>query len=302
MLICHSTIRSEHRKISPSSSNTVVLPRIAAVWLLRDGEKKALPANRSFMSVIVAIVGAPAVPTVLALPILLLATLLFASSASAQPGVSGVYFGVQGGVVDYFATGDVCEDLLEEIEESANDESDDDISSTVAQILDGADCTGDSKDTGLGIFAGYRFNRNFAFELGYVDLGSVTAELMNSTRIEGARLDAEGSAQLDANGIMASALISIPIGPHVSVFGRLGVLAWDADLSANASGTIRIGGRRITFDDLREAGQSRSGTDAAYGAGMRFAFNENMAIRAEFTRFETIDVNSGWLGLEVSLN
>jgi|GEM_PF-2370483 len=221
---------------------------------------------------------------------------------AADDGVHGIYFGVQAGAIDYFSDGDVCEELLEEIEESAEDENDTDVSSTVAQILDGADCEGDSRDNGLGLFAGYRFNRNFAVEVGYLDLGSVSADLDNTTVVNGARLDAEGQAQLDATGLMASALISIPIGDRLSLFGRLGVLAWDADLSASASGTIRLGNRSITFDDLSEDGRSRSGQDAAYGAGVRFGFNENLAIRAEVTRFEVIDVNSAWMGLEVSLN
>ncbi len=218
-----------------------------------------------------------------------------------EHSVHGVYFGAQGGKVDYFADGEVCDELLEEIEESATDDTDDDVSSTVAQILNGADCTADSGDTGFGVFAGYRFNRNFALELGYLDLGAVTAELMNSTRVDGARLDAEGEARLDATGILLSALISIPVGQRVSLFGRLGVLRWDGDLSATASGRIRLGGRNISFDGLNES-RKRSGTDGAYGGGVRFAFNENLAVRAEFTRFEAIDVNSGWVGLEVSLN
>ena len=238
-----------------------------------------------------------------AICLLLLSSLLVVSPhAAAQDDVRGVYFGVQAGAIDYFSDGDVCDELLEEIEESAADENDDDVSSTVAQILNGADCDGDSRDNGLGVFAGYRFNRNFAIELGYVDLGTVSADLDNTTRVNGARLDAEGEAQLDATGLMASALISIPIGQRFSVFGRLGVLAWDADLSASASGTIRLGNRSITFDDLNEQGRSRSGQDAAFGAGVRFGFNENLAIRAEVTRFEVIDVNSAWMGLEVSLN
>ena len=233
--------------------------------------------------------------------VLILALTIPAMNAIAEESVRGVYFGAQTGVVDYFADGDVCEELLMEIEESANDENDDDISSTVAQILDGADCDGDSRDSGLSFFVGYRFNRNFSLELGAVDLGTVSAELENTTNVDGARLRATGEAELDAKGIMASALISIPLGSHFSVFGRLGVLAWDADLKASASGTIRIGNRTIRFDDLNEAGRSRSGTDGAYGGGVRFAFNENLALRAEVTRFEAIDVNSGWLGLEVSL-
>lgn len=276
---------------------SLVAPRLAAEY--RDVRQND---DQSTDHVVAHADSSNALKAAIYMSVLFFAAALFSVNAAHadEDSVHGIYFGAQGGVVDYFADGDVCDELLEEIEESAIDDSDDDVSSTVAQILNGADCSADSGDTGFGIFAGYRFNRNFAIEVSYLDLGAVTAELMNSTRVEGARLDAEGEARLDAKGLMASALISIPLGQRFSIFGRLGVLAWDADLSANASGSIRLGNRRISFDGLNES-RSRSGTDGAYGGGVRFAFNENMAVRAEFTRFEVIDVNSGWIGLEVSL-
>ncbi|OGU53246.1 MAG: hypothetical protein A2199_11600 [Hydrogenophilales bacterium RIFOXYA1_FULL_63_33] len=75
---------------------------------------------------------------------------------------------------------------------------------------------------------GYRFNPNLAVEAGYIDFGK--AKYTAST--------SGGSAQgsLKAGGVDVAALLSLPLGDSLSVFGKAGVVAAKVDSRLAASG------------------------------------------------------------------
>jgi len=117
----------------------------------------------------------------------------------------------------------------------------------------------DDQDTALSLFGGYQFNRWFALEGGYIDLGEIEPN--------------RAGASLEADTFYVAAVGTIPVNDAFAVYGKVGVHRWNAD-----TGLAVLGG-----DD--------SGTDATYGVGAQYRFNERFALRAELSRFELGDAD-----------
>jgi OOP family OmpA-OmpF porin len=136
-------------------------------------------------------------------------------------------------------------------------------------ILTNAGLTGtvdiDDEDLGWKFFGGYNFNQYFGAEIGYVNLGSVDTAF-NVT----APAAATGSASVDVDGFTASGTLSYPINEQLDVFGKLGVLVWNADGSASVSGVT------VSADD--------DDTDVHFGIGGKYHHTENITFRAEWER------------------
>jgi len=117
----------------------------------------------------------------------------------------------------------------------------------------------DDEDNGWKLYGGYAFNRNIAVEAGYAYLGEMSA----------GGFGVNGSVELD--GFMASLKGSLPLNESVSLFARVGAIAWDAEGGGALSG----------FDD--------DGTDLTYGVGVEFALTENFGLLGEWERFDIDD-------------
>jgi len=120
----------------------------------------------------------------------------------------------------------------------------------------------DEKDTYWKIFGGYQLNKNFGFELGYVQLGEATASFAGF-----------GSASIEAKGFELLGVGTLPINQQFSVFGKLGFFRWDVDFK---DGTGLVGNA------------SDSGTDLTYGFGVQYSFTKNVALRAEWQRYNDV--------------
>lgn len=133
------------------------------------------------------------------------------------------------------------------------------------------------KSTGWEIFAGYEFNQYFAIEAGYLDGGSDTNEyVISGTPVE---------VGIEADGWIASGLASYPFAEVFSVYGRVGVLGWEAKAKGAGAGAI------ITVKD--------DGTDLIYGAGIA-AMVDTALLRLEYRRAEFgSDVEFSSIGLHV---
>lgn len=116
-------------------------------------------------------------------------------------------------------------------------------------------------DTAYKLFAGFRFLSFLAVEAGYVDFGDPADIVGDFEAID---------VQIGVTGWDAFALGILPIGP-VDVFGKIGLISWDADI-------------RAALDDLVDS-DSDSGTDAAYGLGVALRLG-SFAIRAEGEMFD----------------
>ena len=126
----------------------------------------------------------------------------------------------------------------------------------------------DGEDTGYKIFGGYQFNRNFGFELSYLDLGKAS---YTGTGAGGPLTG--GSAE--TTGWNFSGTGTLPLSPNFDLFGKLGIMMWETKSS------FVIGGA--------PGSQKNDGNDFTYGVGVAYNFTPNLALRAEWERFKAVD-------------
>ncbi len=123
----------------------------------------------------------------------------------------------------------------------------------------------DNHDSGYKLFGGYQFNRNFALEGGYFDLGrfgfSATSlppgALSGSYKVKGLNLDAVGL---------------LPLGDKWSAFARAGLNYADTN---------------DTFNGI--ANTSKRDTNLKYGLGVQYAFTPSLDLRLETERYRVND-------------
>jgi OmpA-OmpF porin, OOP family len=125
------------------------------------------------------------------------------------------------------------------------------IGGTIGQAESKDGCSGipncDEKDTAWRILGGYQFNRHFAAELGYYDLGEASAP---SGAIEGTIWEAVGIG-------------SFPIFDKLSVYGKLGLYR----------------------GELEGAAVKETNEDLTYGVGLQYDFLRNLGVRGEWQRY-----------------
>src|SRR5437868_7245715 len=117
----------------------------------------------------------------------------------------------------------------------------------------------DDRDTAWKAFGGYQFNRNFAAELGYTNLGEFKASAGGLTD------NAKASAW------ELSALAAWPFMNQFAVYGRLGAYR------ANVKEETNFGGN---FE--------HSNTDLTYGLGAQYDFTRNLGLRVEGQRYAKV--------------
>ena len=128
------------------------------------------------------------------------------------------------------------------------------------------------RDEGYKVFGGYQFNRHFAIEGGYFDLGKFgfTANTLPLGALNG-NIKVKG-VNLDAVGIL-------PFTEKFSAFGRVGVNRAEARDSFSGSGLVSV---------INPNPRKRD-TNAKYGAGLQYAFNDRLSVRAEGERYRIND-------------
>ncbi len=136
--------------------------------------------------------------------------------------------------------------------------------------------TVDAKGNAGKLFAGYRFDPNFALEAGYTRFGQFSY----------ARTTAAGdtvSASIRASGIFLDMLGIIPLGDF-SLFGRLGTMYSTTKTSLSATGFTLAGTTNPT----------RRETNLHYGVGVDYSLARHIGARFEYDRTRKVgDLNTG---------
>jgi len=114
------------------------------------------------------------------------------------------------------------------------------------------DLNNDKDGSAWKAFVGYDFNKVFALEAGYVDLGTTS----------------DGPIRAESKGPEIVGILTWPITDNFGLFAKGGV--------------HRLEVKRTT---LGVSSTDRK-SDATYGAGLKFAFNKNLSLRGEWERFE----------------
>lgn len=132
--------------------------------------------------------------------------------------------------------------------------------------------TDDDRDTGYKLFGGYKFNKNFALEGGYFDLGrfGFTATTVPSGTLSG-NIKLQG-LNLDAVGIL-------PIAEKFSAFGRIGLNYAEARDSFTGSGAVTV----------LNPNPSKRDTNYKVGLGLQYDFTQSLGMRLEAERYRIND-------------
>lgn len=114
----------------------------------------------------------------------------------------------------------------------------------------------DEEDVFFSIGGGYNFNKMFAVEAGYIDLGEVEASVPGYT------------ATVSTDGFYFGPRLTVELSPQVEAYGRLGMLAWDAE-----------------YNDSDGFSFSEDGTDIYFGIGAAFKVSNQVSLGADWTRY-----------------
>jgi OOP family OmpA-OmpF porin len=132
--------------------------------------------------------------------------------------------------------------------------------------LAGTGISCEDTDTAWKVFGGYQFMRHFAVELGYSDLGEVTATAGAN------RLSVESSAfELVGVGIL-------PVADRFSVFAKVGLYRADTEATSNIAA---LNGKE-------------NNTDLTYALGARYDFTGKVGAFLQWQRYQ--DVGGGDIG------
>ena len=129
-----------------------------------------------------------------------------------------------------------------------------------------------NNDTGYKVFGGYRFNRNFALEGSYFDLGKFgyTARSTPANTLTG---------QMQLRGVGLDAVLIAPLTERFSVFGKVGAQYSEARDSFSSTGAIIVGDRNPNKSEL----------NPKLGVGLQYAFSDALSVRAELERYRVND-------------
>ena len=130
-----------------------------------------------------------------------------------------------------------------------------------------------NSDTAYKLFGGYQFNRNFAVEGGYFNLGKFgytattvpAGSLTGNIKLQGLNIDAVGM---------------LPLADKFSVFGRLGLQYAQAKDEFSSSGAVPV----PTISN-----PSKDAANYKAGLGLQYDFNRSLGMRVEAERYRIND-------------
>lgn len=130
--------------------------------------------------------------------------------------------------------------------------------------------TSDERDSAWKFFGGYQFNKNWAIEVAYINLGtSIARQTVPAGTVH---VDFEGK------GWNLTGVGTLPLGQNFSLLGKLGAFSWDREYKCT----------RVSVNCNAPANRSASGTDVSYGAGVSYALTKQASLRLEWERFKNV--------------
>jgi OOP family OmpA-OmpF porin len=173
-------------------------------------------------------------------PMVLTAPLLLTAPAAQAANADGLYLGVGAGF-------------------SSLKNDDGDVGDFIESGSDDFDI--DDDDNVYKAFVGYEYNRYFATEAFYADLGK--------TRLKG---DDGSSADLESQAYGLSLVGKLPVTDWLELFAKAGMARWETDVDGH------LGNASTSMDD-------NDGIDPVYGAGAQLDFRP-LLVRAEYERYD----------------
>ena len=140
-----------------------------------------------------------------------------------------------------------------------------------------ASSTTSSDDEGIifKIGVGFDFSKYLSIEGGYTDLGTLEIKTTTTGPTENISLD------IEPDGFEISGLVKFNIFDQALVFGRVGLLFWEAEGKISGS----LGSASATLGD---------GTDITLGAGFEYSF---FRIEYQYYKLDEVDINTVYASL-----
>ena len=157
---------------------------------------------------------------------------------------------------------------------SFNGDAKDSVGHADGELKGTATISDDDRDSGHKIFGGYKFNRNFALEGGYFDLGKFGYAATTTIPAPGTL---RGDMRL--NGLNLDAVGTIPITERFAAFGRVGLNYAQARDSFAATGPYSVVNPNPTKREL----------NYKVGLGLQYDFTPSLAMRLEAERYRIND-------------
>jgi len=179
--------------------------------------------------------------------------------------------------------------------------------------IENAGLTVDKKDTGFHFGAGYKVDKNLSIEMGYLDMGKATvgtgtmaATASGSGTIGGnsysytSNLAGTIDATAKSDGYTLGGIYSVPIADKLDGFLKAGIYFWDADAKVTGTitaGTLTINGTAYTAGTHDITGLSKTGSDPYVGLGGSYELSTELALRADYTKYEVWEEDVNVTGL-----
>jgi OmpA-OmpF porin, OOP family len=130
--------------------------------------------------------------------------------------------------------------------------------------------TKDESDTAFKAFAGYRFNRHFALEGGYTDLGTFGITFHST--------GGQGQFNLKVNGFHVDAVGFLPLRDKWELFGKLGMMNSTTKTSFPASGAL------IVLASPEKATE----WNVKWGFGAEYRLTNQLGVRGEYEQIQAV--------------
>ena len=131
----------------------------------------------------------------------------------------------------------------------------------------------DERDIGYKLYGGYQFNKNFALEGGYFNLGKFG---FTATTVPAGTL----SGNIKLQGLNLDAVGILPFSEKFSAFGRAGVNYAQAKDNFSSTGAVAV---------PTEPNPSKREANYKFGLGLQYNFTESLGMRAEAERYRIND-------------
>ena len=147
----------------------------------------------------------------------------------------------------------------------------------------------DEDDTAGKLYAGYKFHKNIAVELGLTSEASASLSGVtgNTFAYKGTTyvFTQNGSVTSDVSTASLSAVFSYPVHKYVEPFVKIGAHRWSQDITVSSA----TAGANI----------SESGTDMYFALGSDFPINDSFSARLEFEHYkgDAFDANAIGIGI-----
>ncbi|MDT8453485.1 MAG: OmpA family protein [Gammaproteobacteria bacterium] len=131
----------------------------------------------------------------------------------------------------------------------------------------------DDRDTGYKLFGGYQYNKNFALEGGYFDLGQLG---YTATTVPAGTLAGEA----DISGLNLDLVGMYPFSSKFSAFGRFGLNYAQTEDTFSSTGIVPV---------PADPDPGKNALNYKFGVGLQYDFTEALGMRAEVERYRIND-------------